>query len=132
MPYAEALHLTAKLSPPGSWREFIQRFRTEADCEAFLFQVRYPQGFCCPRCAATRGWRLEDRRVLECANGHKVSLTAGTVLHGTRQPLLTWFQAVDLITMSASGINRPNRSRHKSATAGPTARSRSRHKPAGA
>lgn len=105
MPYAEALHLTAKLGPPGTWREFTQRFRTEADCEAFLFQIRYPQGFCCPRCAATRGWRLGDRRVLECANGHKVSLTAGTVLHGTRQPLLTWFQAVYLITTLTPGIS---------------------------
>jgi hypothetical protein len=46
-----------------------------------------------------------------------------------------WYAPRFLVTskmLSASGINRPNRSRHKSATAGPTARSRSRHKPAGA
>lgn len=42
--------------------------------------------------------------MLECANGHEVSSTAGTVLRGTSQPLLTWFQAVYLITTLTRGI----------------------------
>ncbi len=33
----------------------------------------------------------DGKRLFECANGHKVSLTAGTILHGTHQDLLTWF-----------------------------------------
>lgn len=102
---ANALQLAKTIAPPDSWRDFTKRFRSDADCEAFLFEVHYPDGFRCPRCDSTRGWRLKGRRLVECESGHKVSLTAGTLLHGTRQPLLTWFAAVYLITTLTPGIS---------------------------
>jgi transposase-like protein len=97
--------LARSLNPPKSLREFTRRFRTEADCEEFLFRVRYPAGFACPKCGVERSWSLDGRRLVECASGHKVSLTAGTVLHGTRQDLLTWFYAVFFISTLTPGIS---------------------------
>jgi transposase-like protein len=97
--------LARSLNPPKSLREFTRRFRTEADCEEFLFLIRYHEGFICPRCGVERGWSLNGKRLIECANGHKVSLTAGTVLHGTRQDLLTWFYAVFFISTLTPGIS---------------------------
>lgn len=105
MAKVDPIRLAEELVPPGSLREFTRRFRSEADCEAFLFAVRYPTGFVCPRCAVERGWPLRGHRLIECANGHKVSLTAGTVLHGTRQDLLTWFHGAFLISTLTPGLS---------------------------
>lgn len=98
MSRVDPIRLAEELVPPGPLREFSRRFASQADCQAFLFAVRYPTGFVCPRCAVARGWPLRGHRLIECANGHKVSLTAGTVLHSTRQDLLTWFHAAFLIS----------------------------------
>jgi len=101
----EALRLSQELDPPGTWKDFGRRFRSESDCEQFLHAVRYPHGFRCPRCGDERGWPLRGRRLVECAAGHKTSLTAGTVMHGSRQSLSTWFQAAYLISTLTPGIS---------------------------
>lgn len=93
------------LDGPRSLREFARRFGTEAACEAFLFALRYPEGFVCPRCSARRGWPIRHRRVVECPRGHQISLTAGTVLHRTRQDLVTWFHAAYLVSTLTPGIS---------------------------
>lgn len=101
----DPIQLAERLKPPSSLREFRRRFATEANCEEFLFAVRYPQGFVCPRCGIARGWRLHGTRLIECGNGHKVSLTAGTILHRTRQDLVTWFHAAYLVSTLTPGIS---------------------------
>lgn len=93
----------APAEAPRSLREFSRRFGNEEACEEFLFAVRYPGGFCCPRCGQKRGWPLRGKRLVECAAGHKISLTAGTVLHRTRQDLVTWFHAAYLVSTLTPG-----------------------------
>ena len=105
MTKADPIALARVLEPPASLREFTRRFASEANCEDFLFAVRYPEGFVCPRCGERRGWRLSSRHLIECANGHKTSLTAGTIMHRTRQDLMTWFQAAHLIATLTPGIS---------------------------
>lgn len=105
MALPDPLKLAQTLKPPRSLRELTQRFRTESDCEEFLFRVRYPNGFVCPRCGTEDGWSLDGHRLVECRNGHKVSLTAGTVFHRTRQDLLTWFHAVFFVATLTPGIS---------------------------
>jgi transposase-like protein len=101
----DPIQLARRLRPPASLRAFEERFASEAACEAFLAAVRYPEGFICPRCGIARGWSLKGHRLIECANGHKVSLTAGTMLHGTRQELLTWFHAAFLVSTLTPGLS---------------------------
>jgi transposase-like protein len=105
MPLSDPMQLARVLNPPNSLREFSLRFATEAACEEFLFSLRHPKGFICPRCGIERGWPLDGKRLIECANGHKVSLTAGTVLHRTRQDLVTWFHAAYLVSTLTPGIS---------------------------
>jgi hypothetical protein len=105
MSSVDPIGLTRALRPPESLRELQKRFATEVDCEDFLFRVRFPQGFSCPHGAEQRGWPLQGHRLIECANGHKVSLTAGTILHGTRQELSTWLHATYLVSTLTPGIS---------------------------
>ena len=70
----------------------------ETACVTFLAEIRWPKGFQCS-CGSSDFYRLKSRpRVFECkvCKAQK-SVTAGTLMHGTRVPLRTWFVAVVLM-----------------------------------
>jgi transposase-like protein len=86
--------------------EFQERFATEAACLEYLAASRWPQGFTCPGCGGRRAWVLERRHLWECASCHlQTSVTAGTVMHGTRTPLRLWFWAAYLVATHHPGIS---------------------------
>lgn len=59
---------------------------------------RWRNGFCCPRCDHTEFFRIRTRNLLECKECRtQISLTAGTVMHKSKLPLLTWFKAIYLL-----------------------------------
>jgi hypothetical protein len=62
---------------PRTLLELERRFSTEQACREYLFDLRWPDGFRCPRCEAGKCWTL-------CAGcGYQVSMTAGTVFQDT-------------------------------------------------
>ena len=90
-----------------SVEEFEARFQTEEDCADYLYQVKWPQGFRCPRCGHNHAYPLTKRRLplFECANCHyQASLTVGTVMEGSHTALRKWFLSFFLIS-SPCGIN---------------------------
>ena len=90
---------------PRTIAELEARFSTEAACREYLFQLRWPEGFRCPRCGAARAWPV--RSVLwQCAScGHQVSVTAGTIFQDTRTPLTVWFRAMWWVTTQKNGVS---------------------------
>src|SRR4051794_37162863 len=70
---------------PRSLPEFEARFPDEAACARWLLEKRWPDGFRCPACGHDRAWELgRERLTLQCAACERqVSVTAGTVLHGS-------------------------------------------------
>lgn len=89
---------------PKTLGEFETRFPNEVACRDFLVAVRWPTGFQCPRCGETKSWELGGGLLVECSGcGGQTSLTSGTVLHGTRKPLRTWFQAMWWICTQKTG-----------------------------
>ena len=91
---------------PHSILEFQARFPDEGACWDYLFECRWPDGFACPKCGGVAYWALRSRRLLECTScGHQVSITAGTVMHRTRTPLLMWFWAAYLVSTATPGIS---------------------------
>ena len=88
---------------PTTALEFQARFATEAACQAYLMQVRWPEGFVCPKCSGGKSW-VNGRHLAVCAAcGHQTSLTAGTVLHRTRKPLRMWFEAMGRVCTPRTG-----------------------------
>ncbi len=86
--------------------QFKKQFSTELSCQKALEKARWPKGFVCPRCAHTRAYRRSTRRLLECAGcGYQASLTAGTIFHKTRTPLLKWFWAIYLVSQDKGGVS---------------------------
>ncbi|MCE5169468.1 transposase [Paenibacillus profundus] len=83
-------------------------YPSESSCVPFLFELKWPQGFVCPRCRHTGVYIIRTRRLplYECrACHHQTSLTAGTVMEGSRTPLRKWLTAFWLVSRSDTGIN---------------------------
>lgn len=90
---------------PRDLLELEDRFSTEAACRAYLAQLRWPDGFRCPRCGHDRAWPVRDLR-LECAGcHHQASVTAGTIFQDTRKPLRQWFRAIWYVTSQKNGAS---------------------------
>jgi hypothetical protein len=87
--------------------EFREQFATEEACRDYLFACRWPEGFRCRRCGGGQvGVMHRARRVWQCKQcGAQTSVTAGTVMHGTRQPLRLWFWAAYLLATHHPGIS---------------------------
>ncbi len=86
--------------------EFQKRFQTEEDCREKLFELRWPDGFECPRCKGKQYYDLPKRRLYQCKEcNYQVSVTTGTVMHRTRTPLLKWFWAIYLVGTDKRGLS---------------------------
>jgi len=90
---------------PRTLSEFGARFSTEEACRDYLIQLRWPDGFRCPRCGHDRAWPVR-RLLLECADcHHQASITAGTIFQDTRKPLQLWFRAIWWATSQKTGTS---------------------------
>jgi transposase-like protein len=89
---------------PRTQAEFERRFATEEACRAYLVQLRWPQGFRCPRCGGGKAWPVGV--LFQCAGcGRQTSVTAGTIFQDTRTPLTTWFRAIWWVTSLKTGAS---------------------------
>lgn len=89
---------------PRTLGEFERRFATAEACRTYLVQLRWPEGFRCPKCGGGKAWPVGV--LLECAAcGRQTSVTAGTVFQDTRTPLPTWFRAMWWVTSQKTGAS---------------------------
>ena len=90
---------------PRTYPEFREWFPDEASCVEYLERLRWPEGFVCPVCAATGGWRIAGGQWMCSVCGRKTSVTAGTIFHRTHSPLSSWFAAVWFVTSTKNGVS---------------------------
>src|SRR3954452_1484706 len=92
---------------PRSLPEFEAEFPDDEACASWLLDKRWAEGFRCPACGHGKGWELgRERLTVQCAACERqVSVTAGTVLHGSHLGLRTWFLAAWLMATHANGIS---------------------------
>ena len=90
---------------PETLLEFEQRFASEEACREYLFKLRWPDGFRCPRCRHDKAW-LTKRNLYHCAQcGYETSVTAGTIFQDTRKPLQLWFRAMWYVVNQKNGVS---------------------------
>ena len=90
---------------PRDLSEFEDRFATEEACRQYLIDLRWPDGFRCPRCGREKYWPLRGV-LLQCAAcGHQASVTAGTIFQDTRSPLRSWFRAMWWVAAQKNGAS---------------------------
>lgn len=88
---------------PNTLLEFENLFATEDACRRYLFQLRWAEGFSCPRCSHQKAWET-NRGLYRCNHcDYQTSVTAGTIFQDTRKPLRLWFRAIWHLTGQKSG-----------------------------
>jgi transposase-like protein len=90
---------------PRTVLEMEERFSTEEACRDYLLQLRWPNGFICPRCEGSVAWPASRGRMVCSACRYQASATAGTIFQDTRQPLRMWFRALWHVTNQKNGVS---------------------------
>ncbi|MDP1847621.1 MAG: IS1595 family transposase [Solirubrobacteraceae bacterium] len=92
---------------PRAWHELNAWFPDDEACLAYLERLRWGDGFVCRFCGTVGGdwWPLRRglRRCAACR--HETSVTAGTIFHGSRLPLNSWFAAVWYVVNQKQGVS---------------------------
>lgn len=90
---------------PRTVQEFEEKFASEQSCIDYLFRLRWPEGFRCPRCGFKKFWAM-NRGLYRCTDCDlQTSITAGTIFQDTRKPLKLWLQTMWYITNQKHGVS---------------------------
>jgi transposase-like protein len=89
---------------PHNLMELESKFSNEQECRDYLFRLRWPEGFICPKCSAQEVAKLGDLfRCKKCR--HQVSVTSGTIFHRSHISLPVWFRAIWWVTSQKNGAS---------------------------
>jgi transposase-like protein len=88
-------------------QDFFAQFPDDEACLAHLFDVRFGQGYKCPKCKREAKWyRIAAERAFSCQwCGHHIHPTVGTPFESSRTSLQLWFYAIFLFTKSRNGVS---------------------------
>lgn len=96
---------------PGKYQKrnlitFQKEFPDDEACAKHLARQRWPKGFICPRCSNKSAWSLSKRGLYDCKTCRfQTSVTAGTIFHKTRIPLLKWYWLIYHMAMDKVGVS---------------------------
>lgn len=72
--------------------EVENKYNTDESCREYIAKIRWKNGYICPRCNNEKSWVTSESKY-KCQNcDYKMSVTSGTIFHGSHIPLPTWFQ----------------------------------------
>lgn len=90
---------------PKTMVELEKRFTNEESCRDYLYKIRWPEGFICPRCSHRRCWPKQNG-LYRCAMcKYQLSVTTGTIFQNSRIPLSLWFRAIWQVVSQKHGIS---------------------------
>ncbi len=94
-------------APEVSFYEWQQQFATDEACLTHLANLRWPDGFQCPKCGHNAGYyALPNRGLYECREcAYQASVTSGTLFHSTKLPLTKWFWAIYWVSSDKGSVS---------------------------
>lgn len=94
---------------PKDFQEFLTQFKSDEDCWKYIFEIRWPNGFVCPKCKGNGKHWITEQKLIHCSScGYQASVTGGTIFHGTRKPLLLWFHIMWWVVAQKTGASANN------------------------
>jgi transposase len=94
------------MTPRYTIKDFNKLFTTDADCLAYIYAQRHPEGATCPKCGVQgHFYPVEGRRSYSCQCGSQIYPTQGTIFHKSPTSLKLWFFAMFLMTASKNGVS---------------------------
>ena len=96
-----------------SLTDLRKRFSTQHKCEKYLKKMRWTHGVICPFCGCIHNTYLKDWKRWQCRScKRQFTVTSHTIFHGTRLPLIKWFEAIWLMCNSPKGVSAKQIQRH--------------------
>lgn len=86
--------------------EFNRKFKNNEDCYLYLIEKKWGNGYCCSRCGCEecyKGRTYYHRRCKACGYGE--SVTANTLFHGMKMPMLKAFHMIFRLTAKKKGMS---------------------------
>ena len=113
--------LESAVQLPTNLGAFVPLLQDERWCISYGFQKRWPDGFVCPWCGL-QGSQARPQKTIVCPFcGHCTSITAGTLLHGSKKRLSPWFQAIWWVCCEPSALTTKDLQHHLGLTSYQTA-----------
>ncbi|MGB5233470.1 MAG: IS1595 family transposase [Desulfoprunum sp.] len=81
------------------------RFANEHACVTYLFRRRWPLGFRCPFCGAVQKETAPAYTVVCRYCRKQTSITAQTIMHGSKMDLVAWLQVAWLFCSRSQGLS---------------------------
>ena len=86
--------------------EFNRRFFDDHCCYQYLMEKKWGNGYSCPRCGCTQHVKGRTRYYRRCKGcKYDESVTANTVFHGMKMPLLKAFHLIFRLTAKKKGMS---------------------------
>jgi Zn ribbon nucleic-acid-binding protein len=76
-------------------------------CYVYLYNLKWPSGFICPKCSYDKSmiWRRGRATLYRCLNcKYNATVTSKTIFHNTQAPLRVWLCVIYLTLKSEKGI----------------------------
>ena len=90
---------------PKTLAELEMRFVDDSACRAYLYALRWPDGFNCPKCSGIRVSPIANGLYLCLDCHHKTSVIQGTIFQDSHLPLRTWFRAMWYVCVQKNGAS---------------------------
>jgi len=86
--------------------KILKSFNNETKCYHYLEQMRWDDQPTCPYCECNRASKRKNEhryKCLECNRSY--SVLVGTIMEGTKLPIIKWFMAICLILNAKKGLS---------------------------
>ena len=97
---------------PKSEANCALQLNDESWCATYAFKLRWPHGFVCPACSTAHRGYEQPEKPLCSACGRSSSITAGTLLHGSKKSITSWLQALWWLSGERTSISISKLKRH--------------------
>lgn len=92
--------------------DFQKRFKNDEDCLSYLSELKWGNGYTCPKCGNTKYCNGDRAFSRQCTKCHYISSpTSGTLFHKVKFPLLKAFYIVYYVSTNRKGISSTELSR---------------------
>lgn len=92
--------------------DFQEQFPDDKSCMDYLANIKWSEGFVCPKCGNTKYCRGDKEHIRQCTKcNYLASPTSGTLFHKVKFPLLKAFYIVYYVSTNKKGISSTELSR---------------------
>ncbi len=75
------------------FEEFEHTFSDEQKCIDYLYNLRWKNGWQCPRCSYTEHWKVWDMKYKCKECGYQSTIISGTLLQRSHLPISKWLKS---------------------------------------